>query len=166
MPFYGMVAQQKGWTRFVEVGVYTGTSYVYLLKRLKARGTPFEFYAVDLWDSEYTEFGLPVNEEHYQHFLKRLRSEGVEADAKIIRETSINAAFQFPRASLDFVFIDANHDYKWVSTDIAVWLPTIRPGGMIAGHDYGEDCGVKQAVDEHFEEVSVMGTCWYRSIKA
>jgi hypothetical protein len=35
---------------------------------------------------------------------------------------------------------------------------------MISGHDYGNPCGVKQAVDEKFQTFQLMGSCWYSKI--
>ena len=55
---------------------------------------------------------------------------------------------------LDWVFIDANHNYDYVRADIAAWTPKVRPGGIIAGHDYldRDGWGVIRAVDEAFGE--------------
>jgi len=43
----------------------------------------------------------------------------------------------------------------------------MKVGGMLSGHDYGEDsCGVKKAVDELLPgQVSLMGTCWYMFVR-
>lgn len=57
-------------------------------------------------------------------------------------------------ASLDFVYIDAQHHYEAVREDLALWYPKLRVGGLFAGHDYldgevdGDRFGVKRAVDE------------------
>ncbi len=53
---------------------------------------------------------------------------------------------------LDLVFIDALHDYDNVKVDIERWLPKVRKGGIICGHDYGMDLcpGVTRAVHEFF----------------
>jgi hypothetical protein len=50
------------------------------------------------------------------------------------------------------VYIDASHFYKDVLKNIEEWLPRVRQGGIIGGHDYGSNrhAGVKQAVDERF----------------
>ena len=46
--------------------------------------------------------------------------------------------------------------------DINSWLPKIRKGGMISGHDYFNPCGVKKAVDEKFgSKVKTYDSCWY-----
>lgn len=70
---------------------------------------------------------------------------------RVIRGESSVTAELFGDASCDFVFIDADHRYEAVVRDIAVWLPKVRPGGWIGGHDYatpGFDDGVVRAVDE------------------
>jgi hypothetical protein len=55
--------------------------------------------------------------------------------------------------SLDFVYIDASHDYESVKQDLACWWPKVKFGGMFAGHDYFEHYeyvkfGIIEAVDE------------------
>ena len=35
----------------------------------------------------------------------------------------------------DFVFIDGDHRYESVRRDIQAWLPKVRPGGIMGGHD-------------------------------
>ena len=54
--------------------------------------------------------------------------------------------------NLDLVYIDAAHDYDSVKQDILTWLPKIKKGGFIAGHDYRYDpnIGVYEAVNDIF----------------
>lgn len=54
--------------------------------------------------------------------------------------------------NFDMIFLDAMHDYDNVRADIKRWYPHLRPGGVMAFHDYGHHDfpGVKQAVDERF----------------
>jgi hypothetical protein len=56
-------------------------------------------------------------------------------------------ADKIPDASLDFVFIDADHEYESVKKDIIAWRPKIRKGGLLMGHDIHLE-GVKKAVQE------------------
>lgn len=162
-PFYRLVSSINRFSRFVEVGVYTGASCAFLARQLKARGAPFDLYAVDLWDevNKLTDYDRQINKAVYDAFMARLVADGTTTDVTIVKEESAKAAARFPDHSLDFVFIDANHTYDHVIADIRAWKPKISPGGMLAGHDYGEPCGVKQAVDELILNVSVMGTCWH-----
>jgi predicted O-methyltransferase YrrM len=66
------------------------------------------------------------------------------------------ASARVPDSSLDFVYIDAGHDYNNVKCDLAAWAPKVRPGGIIVGDDYGGPSdkvgkfGVKKAVTEAF----------------
>ena len=74
--------------------------------------------------------------------------------------TSKEAAKKFESKSLDLVFIDANHTYEAVKEDIKLWLPKVRHGGVICGHDYHRTGniphnGVKRAVDEVFKDVNL-----------
>lgn len=89
----------------------------------------------------------------------------------IHRMTSVQACGLFLDGAFDFVFLDGDHTYRAVKLDIALWLPKIAPGGILAGHDYGHPrnarglFGVNQAVDEFCEQSGSQllrnGSCWY-----
>lgn len=167
MPFYQYVAGIDRFRRYVEIGTYTGASCAFLAQKLLERTPDFELYAVDLWDRVNTEtdYTRQVDSTVWQQFNERLQRQSLTQVVRIIREESAKAASQFEDKSVDFAFIDANHSYEHVKADIEAWLPKMKIGGMLSGHDYGEPCGVKQAVDEVLgENVSLMGTCWYTFI--
>jgi hypothetical protein len=67
------------------------------------------------------------------------------------------------------IYIDASHDYISVKEDINLWLPKLKPGGVICGDDYILGWpGVIQAVDEVFgkENINVVGyQQWWVKIK-
>lgn len=68
--------------------------------------------------------------------------------AYFIFARSVEAARYFPE-ELDFVYIDANHNYEYVKQDIETWWPKIKKGGILSGHDYtSPNSGVPKAVDE------------------
>jgi predicted O-methyltransferase YrrM len=46
------------------------------------------------------------------------------------------AAKLIPDGSLDFVYVDARHDYCGCMQDLEMYWPKLRPGGLLAGHDY------------------------------
>jgi hypothetical protein len=54
----------------------------------------------------------------------------------------------------DFVYIDGLHTYDGVKTDIQNYLPLVKKGGVIGGHDYTLQhkhlIGVYDAVNEMF----------------
>lgn len=70
----------------------------------------------------------------------------------ILRKKSIESVEFFGTGCLDFVFIDGDHSYDGVMRDIKAWLPKIKQGGFIGGHDYGQPrfAGLTKAVDEVF----------------
>lgn len=57
-------------------------------------------------------------------------------NATIVRTRSEDAAKDVPDGSLDFVYIDGNHQEAPVLADLTCWVPKVRSGGIVAGHDY------------------------------
>lgn len=64
-----------------------------------------------------------------------------------VKMRSVEAAQCFSHGSFDVVYIDALHDYSEVLADITAWLPKVKKGGIISGHDYTLS-GVQRAVNE------------------
>ena len=65
-----------------------------------------------------------------------------------IRLDSVEASKMFNDGSLDFVYIDADHSESAVREDIRAWLPKVKLGGIICGHDFHNHCGVIKPVVE------------------
>lgn len=148
------LANDRGWRAGVELGVFRGETFKFLLtncRRLRLSG-------VDLFSTEYyagTREGRPPKKFDLEAEFQAL-SAWVKRNAPgrgaLVRETTQDAARRFDVGTLDFVFVDADHRYEAVSADIDTWMPKIRPGGMMLGHDYNEPefPGVVQAVRERF----------------
>ena len=61
--------------------------------------------------------------------------------------------------SLDFVYLDANHEDPYITEDIVEWSKKVRSGGILAGHDYFRQRGraehqykVIEATNKYAEE--------------
>ena len=134
----------------VEVGVAAGEFSELILRSWRGR----LLISVDSWPWE------PGDHEH-RDAVERLFAEATERlgaygeRSEIWRSDSAEAAERVPPRSLDFVYIDAQHDYDSVRRDIEAWFPRVRPGGILSGHDYWDGLhpsdgqyGVKTAVDE------------------
>jgi predicted O-methyltransferase YrrM len=74
---------------------------------------------------------------------QRLYSSRAEAEERLapykvlfLRRYSMDACMGFDDRSLDFVYIDAHHGLKYIVEDLWEWTRIVRPGGIIAGHDY------------------------------
>ena len=141
-----------------EIGVFAGELSQRLLRR-----PDLTLYLVDSWSAQHPEaykqsgdYHAALTEEKQEHWFQVthqvVRFAGPRAT--IIRRPSVEAARQIRDGSLDFVFIDADHTYEGCKADIDAWLPKIRKGGFISGHDYENTefpaWGVKRAVDERF----------------
>ena len=57
---------------------------------------------------------------------------------KFVYQFGVDALQHFHDDSLSFVFIDANHQEPYISEDIKAWHRKVKPGSIIAGHDYGQ----------------------------
>ena len=134
-----MVEKFPSGSIMVEVGVYEGKSFSFLIVEMINASKKFILFCVD----SFTFEGL----------LDKFKSnmEPIHDKFNTIIASSSGASDRFADKSIDFVFIDADHVYENVHKDILAWLPKIKPGGVIAGHDYIEyHPGVIQAVNEVF----------------
>ena len=142
-----------------EVGVRGGVTISHLLKTFGE----LVMYAIDPWEQQpgaledYSKWDF---DDIYQKYMGRVA--GCEDRIIELREYSVSASANVEDKSLDFVFIDAQHDYESVKQDIAAWMPKIKKGGLISGHDYQRKfSGVIQAVDELLPKREVgSDTCW------
>lgn len=151
----------------VEIGSYKGQSTAYMAVEIVNSGKKINFYAVDTWegskenlDSSSVHF-TPDIDNLYQIYLSNISS--VIKYINNIRLDSLNAAKLFKDKSVSIVFIDACHEYSCVYNDIIAWLPKIKSGGILAGHDYNHGWpGVNQAVNEIFgiNNISTSEYCW------
>lgn len=118
----------------VELGVYLGEFSKEIMHVWG--GT---LYMVDVWNNVAYGYNDAANNSVDAHNIVRQAMEnikGFESRAIMIRAASVHAAKIFEDESLDFVYIDANHAYDYVVDDIAIWLPKVKPGGFLCGHDY------------------------------
>ncbi len=80
-----------------------------------------------------------------------LREEVSQGRCEIKKERAFVAAYQFKGVrQFDMVFLDGGHEYWEVCDDIKVWLPLVRSGGLLCGHDMRNKTfpGVEKAVAE------------------
>lgn len=139
-----------GFTDGAEIGVWKGKWSARLCKDNPA----LHMRCVDLW-ATYDAYGDSRNR---ADALAAAHAEAVAVLAPyrctILREASVDAAKGIPDGSLDFVYIDANHGEAFVTADLEAWVPKVRPGGIVAGHDYlwrpeRPHIQVKAAVDRY-----------------
>ena len=146
----------------IEIGVQHGEFSEVILDDWRGR----HLISVDPWltdaSEQYVDIANVTQSEHnalYEETKQRLSRFGTRSS--IWRMTSVEAASRIPDFSLDFAYIDARHDYESMMEDLNAWHRKVRPGGVLAGHDYLDGhftaglFGVKRAVDEFFGARSV-----------
>jgi len=118
-------------------------------------------YMVDMWDVPYARYAESESQAAVMtaDSTRKTRRHAELAtcfalDRRAIRQgLSVEVAKTLEDGSLDAVFIDADHTDAGVTEDLEAWVPKVKRGGLIAGHDYGDgQWGVTAAVDRFFPE--------------
>lgn len=142
-----------------EIGVYRGDFSQLILRR-----EPKKLHLIDPWkfeeDPAYAGsfYGGTLGknqakmESVYQSVLCRFRSEIRSEVVEVHRSSSAKSSVRFPDSYFDWIYIDGNHQYEFVKADLEMFLPKVKPRGLVAGDDYDTSGwwqdGVTKAVDE------------------
>ncbi len=136
-----------------EVGVQKGNFSDYLL----TNSNYSRFYCIDAWKEIGGQLDIAnvCNQQQDKLFTAtQMRLKRFGDKVRFIRKVSTEAAIEIPDASLDFVYIDADHSYEGCLSDLRAYYPKLKQRGVLAGHDYlngrlpeGE-FGVRRAVEE------------------
>jgi hypothetical protein len=163
---------------FVEVGTYLGRSLCSLGEVAEQSGKSFTLIGVDTCRGSGPEgprqknYHGAVVAENGGTFAGVLQKNviacGYSDAISLIIADSAAASRLFGDASIDWVHLDARHDYASVKADIQAWLPKVKPGGWLSGDDYDEIKWpeVVQAVGELLPEAQPWSTQQWRWIVA
>ena len=152
---------------FVEIGCWKGKSSSYMAEQITLSGKPIHFYCVDTWKGTTTEQHHQVdpdvaNDRLFEVFTNNMSP--FAGNYTPIQSLSVDASTRFDNDSLDFIYIDASHEYKDVVDDINSWLPKLKVGGTIAGDDYNSPL-VSAAVHDTLKNVKVLNRFTWAYIK-
>ena len=147
---------------FVEVGSWQGLSSSVLAIVIKSGGGTL--YCIDHWKgSEGTDLAEEAAKENiYNVFERNLRILGLWDYITPMVMDSLTASKKFEDESIDFLFLDADHRYKQFKEDLDAWIPKIKIGGMICGHDSEAyyslfESQFREMLDKHVEEDFTLG---------
>lgn len=129
----------------VELGCFLGCSTVYIAEFFKRRKQAVRFYTCDAFQTYGTAASF------YGTTMTNLKACGVRDNVHVVVAVSWDTATLFDNGEVDFVWVDAGHDYASVQRDLNTWLPKLKSPAGLAGHDYSEP-SVKRAVDEFAQE--------------
>lgn len=165
--FYNTIAQQlKDGDAVAEIGVWFGRSLIFLAQTCQRLGKNVRFIAVDTFKGEQDQ---PAHKEIVrqhggsieQAFQSNLKRCGVDKDILILAGESTDMAKCC--GELAFCFIDAAHDYDSVKADIAAWLPKVKKGGILSGHDIIHP-PVNKAVLELLPDAQIIPPIWMKRV--
>ena len=162
-----------GKLKVCEIGVFEGNYSESIVETL----TDSEIFLIDLWERQnndffYTkpEFTDSFFDKTYNNVIEKFSS---NKNVNIIKKDSRYAHEDFEDGYFDWIYIDADHSYEGALRDIKNWLPKVKKGGFLSGHDFDPDgswemsvhFGVNQAVLENFdsEEIYVTNEIFYKS---
>ncbi|CAE8592417.1 unnamed protein product [Polarella glacialis] len=124
--------------RVAELGVATGHFSHDFLKASK--NCVNRYYAIDTWRQQvnnYVDGNSWNNEGHHAHMAHAMQNlKTFWPHVSLIQEETVIAARLLDDSSLDFVLIDARHDFCAVHAELRAYWRKLRPGGIMAGHDY------------------------------
>jgi len=152
MHFLARLIKRNDLVNIVELGVRDGQTYFFLLEKCPG----IRLVGVDIWDKiPYRDAKDDLKSWPHEDNERSVRSRASKFGARaiLIKGLTDDACVQFNNASIDLLFIDADHTYKSVKKDIINWRPKLRKGGFLTGHDIHWP-EVKDAVDEmviHYE---------------
>jgi len=132
----GNACEERGFTSGAELGVQRGLFSKEMLDRWP---NCTKYLLVDLWAHQPNYKDAANVATHKQlSMMNYAKSQTAAYENKtiFIRNYTTLAALDVAEASLDFIYVDARHDYCGVMEDMTAWWPKLKRGGIMAGHDY------------------------------
>jgi hypothetical protein len=133
-----------------KVGAEIGVERGYFSELLCKENPDMKLYCIDKW-KVYKGYRDHTRQEKLDRYCEESKKRLSKYNCEIIKDWSMDAVKKFKDESLDFVFIDGNHDFQHCTNDIAEWTKKVRKGGIVSGHDYVRgrssiECHVKEVV--------------------
>lgn len=154
-------------SHFIEVGSWKGRSASFMAVAIHNSGKTIKFDCVDTWEGSdeiaHVNDNDVKNGTLFETFKQNMKP--VEGMYNAVQLPSVTAAKLYEDKSLDFVFLDASHDYDNVVADIVAWLPKVKEGGIIGGHDALHPPIVAACADTVGQvDLNPQRDCWYKII--
>jgi len=150
-------------------GIEIGTNRADLTLAILS-ATPHSFvYTIDPWKhedvsnllpgDELFESGLPqsYHDLNREETKKRLLIPEYKDRVEIIPLKSSEAVERFTPNSYDFVWIDGNHSKSAITSDLELYYPLVKEGGIFGGHDYLCVHPLTEIIKEKFGDKIITG---------
>jgi hypothetical protein len=144
--------------KFVEVGGYCGRSSCHLASLIKNSNKTITLDVID----SFSDIAYASSRKTFEHFA---RLAGVDDIINLKTMDQLTAAASYEPRSLDFVFLDADHSYEGTKAAICAFMPKMKPGGSLGGHDMTPRFpGVIKAVTELLPGARIIGNSFLFSV--
>lgn len=124
--------------KFAEIGVWKSDTVKVILN--DKPGCLKEYWAVDSWhrpiDPAYGHYCTQTQEEWDELYFQCCKLMLNLSVLRVFRMDHEKASTIFPEQYFDMVFLDADHFFEGTCSQIDHWLPLVRVGGFLIGHDY------------------------------
>jgi hypothetical protein len=148
---------------FLEIGCFFVKSTEFLCRKIKESGKNINVFVIDVFVTEYPLYVEILQGRSMLELFKNNLSEHKDI-LTIYQGRSCDIYTEFENNFFDMIFIDGDHDYIGIKNNLINYYPKLKKGGIFAGHDYLEDCGVPIAVNEFLDEnnlkLSISRTSW------
>jgi hypothetical protein len=148
---------------FVEIGVWKGGSAAFMGVEIFNSNKKIKYDAIDCF-APTKEFGK-LSQIIYEEAKLNLKPLTDLSMVNLIKSHSLDIVDKYKNESLSLCFIDGSHEYEDVKADLIAWLPKVKSGGILAGHDYDNPIhpGVYKAANEILgkENIIQKGSCYY-----
>lgn len=155
-----------------EIGVYEGKTVKHLISNNLINIKNYELVDPFKTYASYDDSDFDIRADQKRLTLAKNKLENFiqgRANIELIQKFSTEAVKLFPDKYFDVVFIDANHNFEYVCKDIDAWLPKIKKGGILFGHDFDYPGlpGIKDAVESRFNNQYTVSDdyVWWHSVK-
>jgi len=133
---FGTMLESLKFKTMIEIGVQTGKFAYTVLNKWPSFQ---EYYGIDPWTQQknYVDgANVPVDQQEnlYKQTSNLLSEYG--SKIKLIRNYSTNTFWLFKDKSIDFIYIDARHDFCGAYEDLTLFYPKLKCNGIMAGHDF------------------------------
>ena len=134
-----------------EIGVWKGEFSQLIIKK----NNPMKLYLIDPWkdfgesyfDKIHSKYKQENQDARFNLVKEKLKNNISKNQVEILKMTSQDALEILDNIRFDFIYIDGNHQYKFVKFDIENYFKLLNSSGYLIGDDYRIE-SVKDAVND------------------
>lgn len=137
-----------------EIGVWKGEFSQLIIKK----NNPTKLYLIDPWkdfgdnyfDKKHIKYRQENQDQRFKLVNEKLKSNILKNQVEVLKMTSEEALSKLKDIKFDFIYVDGNHQYKFVKYDIENYFELLNESGYLVGDDYRID-SVKKAVHDFIQ---------------